>query len=309
MRNIYYIYYLLLFLITPIFFSGCGEDPGELLFPDLNPVEINKIILQDKQDNSMLFTKTEKTWYVTSKSQKFLADKQAVYNFLKTIADMTYAQKNCVDEKKTVAYKDCPGTNVHIQSNNKTIKFSVKKPGADYESSYLLLKDQDKCILARPYIDSIVNYPLKKWIEKGIFDIKPKNLSGISIKNNTGVLISFRRQKNNADWIDSDNQVVNEENVLKIHNLFSKFKISDARIKDANRTYRLKTPKLSLTIIDFDGKSQYLLIGNRKNNSYSYARRNDFEDGILLFSHSHIRKLQKLLNSILSEKIDLFSIL
>ncbi len=296
-------------LLTPTFFSGCGESLGKLLFPDLNPSEINKIILHNKQDNSMFFSKTDKTWSVTSKSQKFLADKKAVYNFLKTIANMRYAQKNHVDEEKTIAYKDCPGTNVHIQSNNKTIEFSVKKPGADYESSYLLLKDQNRCILAKPYIDSIVNYPLKKWLKKDIFDIKPENLSAISIRNNTGMLINFRRQKNNSDWIDSDNQIVNGENILKIHNLFSKFKISDARIKDANQAYGFKTPKLSLSITDFNGNSQYLKIGNRKNNSYSYALRNDFEDGVLLFSHSHIRKLQIFLNSILSEKIDLFSIL
>jgi len=225
MQKPFYIYYLLLFLVTPVFVSGCGEGQGKFVFPDLNPSGTNGIILNPNQDTHTVFRKTEKTWYVTRHSQKFLAEKQAVYHFLKTIANMRYAPKKHVDAEKIIAYKDCPGTNVRIQNNNKTIEFSVKKPGADYESSYLLLKDQDRCILARPYIDSIVNYPLKKWVRKGIFDLKPEKLSDISIKTNTTVLIRFSRQKSDATWMDNNNQTVNEKDVLKMHNLFSKLKI------------------------------------------------------------------------------------
>ncbi len=297
-------------LVAYLFVSGCEERIGGLLFPDLNPSEVDKVILRNKQPDSIRFEKLENgSWYMINKKQKFLTDSHSLYVLLKTISDMRYAPKRSVDKRKALSYKECSGVNVLIQTTDSSIDFSVKKPGADYDSSYLLLKDQPECILAKPYIDSMVNYPLKNWIKKELFDIKTKNISSLSIKTATNEILMISRRKNESDWIDNHNRIVKKELVRKIFNLFVKFRICDARIKDPSQQYGLKKPKLSLIITDSDGKPHCLFIGNRKNNSYSYIRRNSFEDGVLLFSHSHLRKLQKILDSILSEKIDLFQII
>ncbi len=303
-----FIFYLLLLLLT---ITGCQEKQGNLVFPDLNPYEVESIILvKEKGDYKLEFKKlASNKWVVKQTNQQFCADKKAIFNFLNMVAYARYidiAKLNKKKVEKSESAKKSVGTRVVIGLKNKKFDFCVKKAGDDYQSSYLLLNKDETCIRCCPYLNSIVNYPLQKWIEKCVFDLPVEKVKSIQILLNNNVLTHWSRRSRFYPWKNEIDRSVNisSESVERFYNLMNKLRIYNGLLYEENKLYGLQNPRLIIKINDFDQNITQIKVGLPKNSSFYYATRfENYKDEIVLISSTWIKKIQDILSDILNKKL------
>ncbi len=272
---------------------GCQRTPEPLVYPDLNPYAVSKVVFDCDNGRSVEINRIScKQWTVTENGQTFMADCKKIHSFVSMIAEM----KQLPPERKPKPGlpEKCKGAQVCIEANG-TYSFHVKKTGALYQSSYILLDGADKCIRVEPFLNCIVNLPIQKWIKKSVFDADYDQISEIKILHNGSPIFHVTRNSSQADWIDQlhNRTPVASTMLSDLYALLHKMKVYTVAMDKAGNTEPFPDPKLEIQVRDI--KSQCLssfFIGTQKNSSFYYARRSDKESGPVLFSSIWVEKLE-----------------
>lgn len=302
---------IIIIISALILVTGCGKKEGKLIFPDLNPYEVDTVTFtREKGDYNVLLKKVSSDkWVVIKGNHQFCADKKAVLNFLNMVAYARYADIIKPDNKKAKSIesaKKSVGTCVTIVQGTKKFEFSVKKAGEDYQSSYLLLENNDSCVRCCPYLNSVVNYPLQKWIEKCVFDLPLDKVKTVQIYLNGDILAHWNRRSVFYPWKSEIDRSINvsSANIEKFYSLISKLRIYDGQYYNENTEYGLKLPKLMIKTFDFEGNITQIKVGLQKNSSFYYASRfENAKEEIVLLSSTWIGKMEDILSDILNRKI------
>ena len=288
-----YLYCLLTACVVMILFIGCQRTPEKMVYPDFNPYAVSKIVFDGDNGRSVAINRIScKQWTVTENGKTFMADCKRIHSFVSMVAEM----KQLPPERKPKpgSPEKCKGGHVNIEANG-TYSFYVKKTGALYQSSYILLDGTDKCIRVEPFMNCVINLPLQKWIKKSVFDSNFDSLSEIKILHLGSPVFHIVRDPSNSDWIDKlhGDTTLPSSKVSDLYALLHKMKVYTVALdKGANKNL---FSKKQLEIQVRDKESQCIstfLIGAKKNSSFYYARRSEQESAPVLFSSIWVEKLE-----------------
>lgn len=288
--------------------GGCGKRHLPLIFSALNPHIVDRIVLHKNGSESLIFTKlSNKVWTVETTGQRYYADYAIIYKFLTSIADARSEQITTENENEALNAAGLKGTDVTIRMPNQTVEFSVKKAGADYESCFILLQGDKNCMLCRPYLVSLVNDPVRKWVKKTVFDSPFDDITSIQITLKGKASFGWKRADKQAAWepISPTSPAGSSEKLTGFYDFLHSLRIHDAVMEQKNESYGMESPALVIQAVDFNNHSTEFKLGNWKNNYFCYAIRSSEEQGILLFSRSWIRKCDEKLKSLFNAQIEL----
>ncbi|MEW6535937.1 MAG: hypothetical protein AB1454_09985 [Candidatus Auribacterota bacterium] len=287
-----------------LFLAGCSRCKAERVFPDVNPYQVDRIVIAQAGYPEYVFSQSApQTWILETEGSTFLCDNEVIMQFLTQIANVTFSHVRDKNKKVLAESEKCQGTDVSLRQEGKEKRFSVKKAGEDYQSCYILRPEQKECVLCFPYIITMVNQPLQKWLKKSIFDAPYDKVSMISLTIQD-MTVGWKRDTKTAKWspISSDISPAQEKSICEFYHFLQDMKIHDAVVPQQNENIS-KTPRIVISVVTDNDSIHEFQIRNQKNSTFYYASRTVEETGVLLFSRTWMKKLKQKSSVVLPETI------
>ena len=191
---------------------------------------IDKIIIADKQDNTVILEKTGKTWKV---NHKFYAREDAIKNLLQAVGKMRVKRPISKTEKELqIRRLATQSKKVVIYQKGKKVKtYYVGGATSDQYGTFVLLEGSSVPFVVE--VPGFLGFLTPRffatedlWRENYIFKSSPKNINFVQVLNSEDKTQSFTITKDDNDkfhLLNSENQEMDNIDTLQIQRYLSFF--------------------------------------------------------------------------------------
>jgi len=275
--------------VASIMSNGKQDNNGGEALITVNIREANKIeIIKDEEIQEL--SKVENKWVVSSKSGVD-ADQVAVNEILNKTEEITKNDLVSTNPEKKASFEvDESGVEIKMYSGDSLITdFFVGKAGADFNSTYVRLAEEDDVYLTKNYIR--MHFDKNDFRDLAILDFDKDQASEIKIdqsKKEIAILLK-EEGKWKAEWYDEFE--VDESKVTTLINSLSKLSAKDVVVDKSLSETGLENPAIILTVKMENGEENVLLIGEKEGEIY-YVKRS-VDDIIYTVAEYKVKDMQK----------------
>jgi len=192
---------------------------------------IDKIIIADKQDHTVVLEKTEEGWRV---NQKFYAREDAIANILQAIGKMRIKRPISKAERNLqITRLSTQSKKVVIYQNGKKVKtYYVGGATQDQYGTFVLLEGSSVPFVT--HIPGFLGFLTPRffaledlWRENFIFKSNPKNITYVQVINHENSQNNFtlsKDDKNQFHLLDAQNTEISNVDTLQIQRYLNTFK-------------------------------------------------------------------------------------
>ncbi len=275
--------------VASIMSNGKQEDKSGEALITANIREANKIEVIKGEEIQEL-SRVENKWVVSSKSGVD-ADQGAVNEMINKAEEIT---KNDIastnPEKKSSFEVDESGVEIKMYSGDSLITdFFVGKAGADFNSTYVRLAEEDDVYLTKNYIR--MYFDKTDFRDLTVLDFDKEQVSEIKIdqKGKEITILMKEEGKWKAEWYDEFK--MDESKVTSLLSSLSKLSAKDVIVDKSLSETGLDSPSMVLTVKMENGEENILFVGDKENEIY-YVKRS-LSDIIYTIAEYKIKDMQK----------------
>ncbi len=250
--------------------------------------EINKIEII-KNGEIQELNKIENKWVVSSKLGVD-ADQVAVNEMINKTKEMIKGDLASTNPEKKASFEvDESGVEIKMYSEDSLITdFFVGKAGADFNSTYVRLAEEDNVYLTKNYIR--MYFDKSDFRDLAILDFDKEKATEIKIDQQGEEIIILTKKDGvwKAEWYDPFK--VDENKVTSLLSSLSKLTAKDVIVDKDLSDAGLAKPEITLTV-KIENEEEILLVGKKENETY-YVKRL-FDDTIYTVAEYKIKDMQK----------------
>jgi len=264
------------------------DKNGEALIT-ANIREANKIEII-KEGEIQELSKIDNKWVVSSKSGVD-ADQVAVNEMINKTEEITKGDLASTNPEKKASFEvDESGVEIKMYSGDSLITdFFVGKAGADFNSTYVRLAEEDNVYLTKNYIR--MYFDKSDFRDLAILDFDKEKVAEIKIDQQGKEIVILMKEGGawKAEWYDQFK--VDESKVTSLLSSLSKLTAKDVIVDKNLSDTGLTKPETTLTVKMENEEEEILLVGKKENEIY-YVKR-PFDDTIYTVAEYKIKDMQK----------------
>ncbi|TRZ77219.1 DUF4340 domain-containing protein [bacterium] len=269
--------------------NGKQDDKNGEALITANIREANKIEIIKGEEIQEL-SKVENKWVVSSKSG-VNADQAVVNEMINKAEEITKNDLASTNpEKKSSFEVDESGVEIKMYSGDSLITdFFVGKAGADFNSTYVRLAEEDDVYLTKNYIR--MHFDKSDFRDLAILDFDKDQVSEIKIDQKEKEITILLKEDGQwkAEWYDQFK--VDESNVTSLLSSLAKLSAKDVIVGKSLSEAGLSSPSMTLTVKMESGEENILFVGDKEKEVY-YVKRS-LGDTIYTVPEYKIKDMQK----------------
>lgn len=269
-----------------------GKEATEsLLFPQFVPEAAARIELKDPEAEVIL-EKKEGVWLVAS-SANYPADPGGIEGLLSKVKELSAGSPvSKKPEKHAIFEVDKSGLEVKVLAEDATpiAQFFVGKTGPARASTYLRRGDSPEVYLVNERLKS--TFSRSEWRDLNIFRFNPNDVLELTLRPEGMKEISLKKNIAEVTW-ELHQPVKSPAQGKVVDALLTRFaslRAQEFAEEGALKKSKLERPQSTFTAILVDGSKKVLLVGEDKDKSLTYVKK-EGDDTIFLVSQYNLRKL------------------
>ncbi|UCD85540.1 MAG: DUF4340 domain-containing protein, partial [Deltaproteobacteria bacterium] len=226
-------------------------------------------------------------------SENYLADPGSIENLLSKVKELSVGSlASKKPEKHSIFQVDKSGLEVKVlnEGSDPLTHFFVGKAGPDQTSTYLRRGDSPEVYLVNERLKS--TFSRSEWRDLTILKFNPSDVLELTLKPKGEKEISLKRNIVEGIWeIDKPfKSPAKQKEVDSLLVSFSSLRAQEFAEEGALKKSRLERPQATFTAVLVDGSKQVLLVGEDKDKSLTYVKK-EGDETIFLISQYKLRKL------------------
>jgi len=277
---------ILIVVFLAIRFGGGRRDRERPLFPDFEPAEAARLVIEGG-GNTVVLTESDDAWFVASEDS-FPAEAGVVEDMLGKVTGFSRKDIISSNPEKQALYKvDSAGVFVSILDGHgdTLVGFVVGKPGLDYRSTYVRDVASGDVVLAPGYLRAVFDRGKRTWQDRTIYALEPDTIEEIKI-GRPGESLTLRRNAAGEWFISEPESSACEQNrVARLVRTLAYLRCDELAGRMPSPASGLAEPDSTVGFRTADGLWKELLFGNRNDERQTYAKRTNSDIVYLLATH------------------------
>jgi hypothetical protein len=265
---------------------------------NFEPDQVSRIELSQK-DKEVILGREQNKWLVVS-SFNYPANQEKVSELLskvKNLKQSDIASRNI--EKHAIFQVDAEQGRLLKIFDAKEGTLSdvyIGKTAADYQSTYLRLRNSDEVLIVDEDIGRLVPVDAKSWLERTLFKFDSKEITQITLKSititKTEEIILVQDEKQEWTITAPEKHPCDKAIATDLAQTLSSIELEDVASSNDLATYNLDQPQQTIIVQRKDNPSYTLLIG-KTNEAGDYYVKTDTSNFVVIVRKSVIKKTEK----------------
>ena len=276
----------LVVIFLAVRFGGGIRRGDRPLFPDFEPSEASKLLIEGEQTTAIL-TESDEVWFVASEDS-LPAEAGVVEDMLARVTAFSRKDMISSNPEKQALYKvDSTGVSVSIMDarGDTLVGFVVGKPGPDYQSTYVRDTHTGDVVLAPGYLRAVFDRGARTWQDRTVFSLEPDAIDEVRI-GRSGKSLTIRRDAG-GEWYMSEpeSSACDQARATRLVRTLAYLRSDELAGRMPSPASGLAEPDSAVGFRTAGGLREELVFGNRNESGQTYAKRTDSDVVYLLSSH------------------------
>jgi hypothetical protein len=255
-----------------------GASPKAVIFPVFKTEQAANIEIKTK-GKTVSLTKKEGRWLVALDGDYYPADKNEVDNIFRTVNKMQRENVVSTDPAKYPVFELDQENGVEVKvskaDNSVLAHFFVGKNGPDLISTYIRIEGEKEVLLLSGMLNATFGKTLKDWRDKAIFNLKAEDIVRVNIASPKNKTSLKKDEEGNWEMVVPEKAKVKKDVIEGMVNTLATLNAYDFEDGADLKACGLTSPPTKIQITMKDNSTLSLLIGNEKDSSKRYVKRED----------------------------------
>ncbi len=313
-----------------------AREEAVLLFPSLQTSEVKKLSVKRSDDTTpIMLTKVDNAWYVMAQDtarvkdedgaaalqeegttgaiteettqESYAANKDAVTEVIAKLKSLKAANLASRNQDKHDLFEVTDGKGINVVAygpdDEELANLFIGKAGPDLFSTYIRKNGSNEVYLYDKYLKGDFDRQVDTWRDRTIFDFKSEEITGLTIANKDETLTLQKNENNTWQIVLPRECPAQSTTVTRLATSLATLRAGkfadDVTLEDSG----LVEPQTRITMTFEDGSTKTLLIGNKKEDNYFYAKAGD-KKNIYEIYKGIVEKLTPSLQELEKEEVD-----